>query len=135
MAVIPGALLAFVAALQIGLAHVTPLSPWKGGGFGMFASLDGGSFRRVRAFVQASGRWQEIDPDPGLAESVGRAALFPSDRMTVRLARDIARDEREYGRPVDTVRIQVWRVEFAPRSLAPEYRLLRENTVVAPPDP
>ena len=135
MAAIPGALLAFMAALQIGLTHVTPLSPWKGGGFGMFASLDGGSFRSVRAFIQASGRWQEIDPDPGLAESVGRAALFPSDRMTARLARDIARDERDYGHTVDAVRIQVWRIEFAPRTLTPTYRLLRERTVVVPPDP
>ena len=135
MAVIPGALLAFVAALQIALTHVTSLSPWKGGGFGMFASLDGGSFRAVRVFVEAAGHSQEIDPDPGMAESVGKAALFPSDRMTFRLAQDIARDERDYGRAVDAVRIQVWRVEFAHRSLAPTYRLLRERTVVVPPDP
>ena len=135
MAAIPGALLAFVAALQIALTHVTPLSPWKGGGFGMFASLDGGSFRGVRVFVEATGRSQEIDPDPSFAESVGKAALFPSDRTTFRLAQDIARDERDYGRAVDAVRIQVWRVEFASSSLAPTYRLLRERTVVVPPDP
>ena len=135
MAAIPGALLAFVAALQIALTHITPLSPWKGGGFGMFASLDGGSFRGVRVFVEAAGRSQEIDPDPGMAERVGKAALFPSDRMTSRLAREIARDERYYGNPVDAIRIQVWRVEFASRSLAPTYRLLRERTVVVPPDP
>ena len=102
---------------------------------GMFASLDGGSFRRVRAFVHASGRTQEVDPDPSFAEIVGRAALFPSDRLTYRLARDIARDERDYGNPVDSVRIEVWRVEFAPRTLAPAYRLLRERTVVVPPGP
>ena len=101
----------------------------------MFASLDGGSFRRVRAFVHASGRTQEIDPDPSFAEIVGRTALFPSERMTSRLARDIARDERAYGNPVEAVRIEVWRVEFAPRSLAPTYRLLRERTVVVPADP
>ena len=101
----------------------------------MFASLDGGSFRSVRAFIHASGRSQEIDPDPRLGKILARTELFPSDRMTSRLARDIAREERELGRVVDAVRIQVWRIEFAPRSLAPTQRLLRERTVVVPPDP
>ena len=133
-AALPGALLVLVAALQIALAHLSPLSPWKGGGFGMFASLDGGSFRSVRAFVEAEGRWEELEPDPALGKILARAELFPSDRLTTRLARDIAREERELGLPVDAVRIQVWRVEFAPGSLAPTRRLLRERTVVVPPD-
>lgn len=101
----------------------------------MFASLDGGSFRSVRAFVQAEGRWEEIEPDPGLGKALARAELFPSNRLTSRLAREIAREERGVGLPVDAVRIQVWCVEFAPRSLAPTRRLLRERTLVVPPDP
>lgn|SRR5512134_203740 len=101
----------------------------------MFASLDGGSFRSVRAFVEAEGRWEEIEPDPGLGKILARAELFPSDRLTSRLAQHIAREERELGLPVDAVRIQVWRIEFAPKSLAPTRRLLRERTVAVPPDP
>lgn len=101
----------------------------------MFASLDKGSFRSVRAFVEAEGRWEEIEPDPGLGKILARAELFPSDRLTSRLARQIAREERELGFPVDAVRIQVWRIEFAPKSLAPTRRLLRERTVAVPPDP
>ena len=100
----------------------------------MFASLDGGSFRSVRAFVHAAGRSQEIEPDPRLGKILARTELFPSERLMSRLARDIAREEREYGDAVDAVRIQVWRIEFAPRSLAPTQRLLRERTVVVPPD-
>ena len=44
-ATIPPALLALVACVQIGLARFTPLTPWKGGGFGMFATADGASNR------------------------------------------------------------------------------------------
>ena len=134
MAALPGALLALVAGFQIALAHFTPLSPWKGGGFGMFASLDGGSFRTVRAFVEAEGQWEELEPDPVLGKTLAKAELFPSVRLTSRLAREIAREERALGLPVDAVRIQVWRIEFAPRTLAPTRRLLRERTVVVPAD-
>ena len=47
-ATIPPALLALVACVQIGLARFTPLTPWKGGGFGMFATADGASNRTTQ---------------------------------------------------------------------------------------
>lgn len=38
-----------VALTQIGLAHTRDLTPWKGGGFGMFASVDLLSYRPITA--------------------------------------------------------------------------------------
>jgi hypothetical protein len=38
-----------VAVLQLTLAHTANLSPWKGGGFGMFAAVDSPSMRIVAA--------------------------------------------------------------------------------------
>jgi hypothetical protein len=38
-----------VALLQLTLAHTANLSPWKGGGFGMFAAVDSPSMRTVAA--------------------------------------------------------------------------------------
>jgi hypothetical protein len=45
-----------VALTQITLAHTRDLTPWKGGGFGMFASVDLLSYRPVQAeFVTDAG--------------------------------------------------------------------------------
>ena len=41
------ALLLAVAAVQLALTRTSHLSPWKGGGFGMFATLDGPGSRRL----------------------------------------------------------------------------------------
>lgn len=46
---LPAALLLTVAATQATLAHAAGLSPWKGGGFGMFASTDSPRMRVVDA--------------------------------------------------------------------------------------
>jgi hypothetical protein len=45
---LPTALLLLVACAQMILTRTDHLSPWKGGGFGMFASVDGLPFRWVR---------------------------------------------------------------------------------------
>ena len=45
---IPPLALAVVAVAQFGLAHTAPLSPWKGGGFGMFSTQDQPRARTVR---------------------------------------------------------------------------------------
>jgi hypothetical protein len=44
----PG-ILAGVACAQLAAAHLGPLSPWKGGGFGMFSTVDGPGMRTLQA--------------------------------------------------------------------------------------
>src|SRR5262249_8435137 len=53
---IPAALLVGIASRQIALTRREGLTPWKGGGFGMFATLDHGGHRRVRIVVDAPDR-------------------------------------------------------------------------------
>ena len=48
-------LLLIVAALQVLLVHTTNLSPWKGGGFGMFSTVDSPDVRVLQAFVTVGG--------------------------------------------------------------------------------
>ena len=43
-----------VAGGQLLLAQTTRLSSWKGGGFGMFASLDARPFRHVRILANGN---------------------------------------------------------------------------------
>jgi hypothetical protein len=46
---LPASILIIVACLQIVLTQVTNLSPWKGGGFGMFAAIDAPAMRVILA--------------------------------------------------------------------------------------
>jgi hypothetical protein len=122
---LPAVVLIVVAVAQVLLAKTSQLSPWKGGGFGMFATTDGMAFRHVRIFVEAEGRSEELEITPSQEFSAARAQLFPSDRMLIGLAQTVADRERRYHRPVETVRVEVWRTEFSPVSLGATDRPLR----------
>ena len=132
-AALPAVLLAVVAAMQIVLTQVQMLSPWKGGGFGMFSTLDERPFRYVRMFVRAPERSEELAVPPSLEELAASAEILPSDRQLERLARAVVAREKRRGQPADKVRIDVWRVEFAPGSLAPRDHLLRRYEFRAAP--
>jgi len=126
---IPVFLLIAVAVAQVVLAKTAGLSPWKGGGFGMFATNDGTAFRHVRVFVEAQGRSEELEIAPSQEFEAARAQLFPSDAMMKSLGRSIVDREHRYGRPVRTVKLEVWRTEFSAGSLESKERLLRALTL------
>ena len=126
-ATLPAALLAVVACAQVVAAHTTGLSPWKGGGFGMFASLDARPFRYVRIFVRAPERSEELAVTPSLEYVAAAAAISPTTAQLERLARAVVAREHRHERRVDTVTLEVWRVEFAPGTLVPHERRMREH--------
>jgi hypothetical protein len=123
---LPAALLVMVAGAQVVLARTAALSPWKGGGFGMFSTTDDSGRRHVRVYVSAPGRSEEIRIAPSLEDAARRAATLPADRALARLARRVVERERRHQRPVDTVRIEAWRIEYAPDTLAASSRLIRD---------
>jgi hypothetical protein len=125
---LPAVVLLTVAGTQMVLARTALLSPWKGGGFGMFASVDGLPFRLVRLFVFAPERSEEIEVPPSLEDLAQRVATFPHRGALVRLARAaIAREERR-ERPVESVRVEIWRAEVSP-TLDVTQTLVRQLTV------
>lgn len=128
-ALLPTVLLLAVAVTQVGLVKVADLSPWKGGGFGMFATTDGGSFRYVRLFVDAPGRSEEMNVTTSLEMAAVRAQLFPSTRFLTRLGEAVGARELRQGRDVATVRVEVWRIEFSDRPLRASGRRLRTLTI------
>lgn len=128
---LPVVVLIVVAIVQVVLAKTAALGPWKGGGFGMFATTDGSQFRRVRIFVEAPDRSEELEIAPSQEFAAARAQLFPSDSMMTSLARAVVAREQRYGRPVHSVRLEVWRTEFSPGSLAATDRPLRTLTLYA----
>ena len=132
-AALPAVLLTVVATVQIVLTQVVMLSPWKGGGFGMFATLDGRPFRYVRMFVRARERSEELAVPPSLEELAASAEILPGDPQLERLARAVVAREQRRGQPAAEVRLEVWRVEFAAGSLAPRDHLLRRYEFRAAP--
>ena len=91
-----------VAGTQVTLARRAGLSPWKGGGFGMFSTTDDAGRRRVRVFVTAPERSEEIAIAPSLEDAARRAAVLPADDELSRLAQRVVARERRYRRPVET---------------------------------
>lgn len=123
---LPVALLLAVAGGQLVLAKTAGLSPWKGGGFGMFSTTDDAGRRHVRVFVSAPERSEELAIPPSLEDLARRAATLPSNAALSRLARGVVAREDRYERPVDTVRIETWRIDYAPGTLAATTRRMRE---------
>lgn len=127
---LPTVLLLVVASVQMTLARTDDLSPWKGGGFGMFASVDGLPFRWVRLYVSAPERSEELAVPPSLEERAHRVATWPHDGAMQRLARAVIAREQRHQRPVDRVRVEVWRAEVSP-TLDVVETLLRETSLAA----
>lgn len=109
---LPVILLAVVAATQIVLTKTADLSPWKGGGFGMFATLDGSAARRVRIVVEAEGFSEDVEIAGSQEILAARASLFPSNSKMQALAEAVATREKRYGRAVDSITIEILRSEF-----------------------
>jgi hypothetical protein len=109
-------LLLGLAFAQIAGFAAFGLSPWKGGGFGMFSTNDHGGFRSVRVVeLAASGERRVVLPER--LERLQRHAREAPRRTTLeRLAAELRRDEGSLG----PLRVEVWRTRFSPADLTPE---------------
>jgi len=110
--------LVVVATLQVVMARTAGLTPWKGGGFGMFSTLDHGAYRGIDILIEAPDRSESQRVPPSLEELAARAASCPSEWLLQELAEGVVARERRYARPVTTVALTVWRTRFDPSSLA-----------------
>jgi hypothetical protein len=129
---VPAILLAVVGITQIVLVRTTDLSAWKGGGFGMFSTLDHGAFRGVDIVVEAQDRSEAQEVPPSLGVSAARAAMCPSDWLLKQLAEGVVARERRYQRPVARVKLTVWRTVFDPATLRATEQTLREYVYDVP---
>jgi hypothetical protein len=104
---LPAVALVTVAACQIALTRYAGLTAWKGGGFGMFATVDGGSARAVRIVAERDGRSEEVLIAPSLARDADRAAAFPVSFMLAAFAERVVAREQQHGRPLDRLTVEV----------------------------
>ena len=122
---LPPLLLTVVALLQIVLARTADLTAWKGGGFGMFSTLDHGAYRGVDIVVDAPERSEAMDIPPSLEIAAARAAAFPVDWLMRDLAEGVVARERRYERAVSRVTVTAWRADFDRAALRASERPLR----------
>jgi hypothetical protein len=96
------------------MAKTVGLTPWKGGGFGMFSTLDHGAIE-ADILIEATER-SDLNTSRPRSRTALRAANCPAEwplRDTRRRPR-----ERRYERPVTRAALTVWRTRFDPSSLA-----------------
>ena len=97
-------LLCSIACLQIFLAMTKSLSPWKGGGFGMFSTVDSPDARFLRIYL-INGNEETAVPLPDSLKIFGREVqTIPSAALTSDLATRLARGTWSPYRMTDPVR-------------------------------
>jgi hypothetical protein len=126
---IPSVLLILVAANQLRLVSTTALSPWWGGGFGMFATTDGWATRHLHVFALRQGVRRELSIPVTLRKKVEQALTLPSDGNLQVIAREFADIPTPDEGPLLAVELQIWATRYDPMTLAPSGILLRALTV------
>lgn len=101
------AILIAIASHQIYLAKMHDLTPWKGGGFGMFSTVDDPTARWVRCYAIADGRETAVTIPTDLDRAAARVRAMPSREGLRRLAAEVGRRRfvnREYDKHVEAER-------------------------------
>lgn len=131
---VPSALLCLVAIFQLYQSRAEGLTPWNGGGFGMFSTNDDGLARSLR--IRTSGprgqRDVSIPPapvPPSLSKAATLAVAIPSMAHLRELGLGIAHVQAAEGFPVSRVHVAVQRLDYDPQSLAPRLEVVRELTL------
>lgn len=148
LAYLPPAILAAVALNHIVLSRTSDLSPWKGGGFGMFATVDAPTRRFLAGHVTVDGRVLPImlPSDDPAGDALTHALTLPSQRRLDEMTDTLARREwylnpttnaatprrgrtgterRIYPRGL---RLEVYRILFNRDTVEVERLLLAEST-------
>ena len=134
-----------VALLLAGVSHHFwlvsrhQISPWLGGGFGMFASTDMPSARHVHLIARlADGSEHEVALGERYQDALERARGLPSKARLQHAAETAfkaieATPEMDFPAPPRELRIEVWRTTYAADTLKPADTLLASGTWPFPP--
>jgi len=120
---LPVALLVVTAVLQIILVYRAHLSPWLGGGFGMFSTTDMWTRRQRHVCARSPGVRREMSIPPQLGRMAREALALPTPahlrRLALATAAELTDDE-----PVKAIEVQIWAPRFDRETLAPSSTLL-----------
>ena len=120
---LPPALLLLVGSSQVFLAKTQALSPWLGGGFGMFASVEDRRHRHLHLIEERPGVVRELAVPESLRDPLRRALAHPTDRRLRDLARQVASESGLRANAV--LRLELWQTRYAADTLLPTSQPLR----------
>lgn len=129
LALAPAVLLNLVAISQLILVRTVDLAPWKGGGFGMFSTMDDGAIRPIGIRVTGPEGDRLIPLPKALEGRAHRVTLMPSESMLREMAIAIGAGERARGRSVQRVHVAVWRMAYDPRTLEARPEVVQQAIV------
>lgn len=128
---LPVVCLLCVALNQAYLVFSEGLSPWSGGGFGMFSTTDAVTDRHLHIYESTPALRRELAAPAELEDDIRGALALPSARQLQKLA---ALLREQLAVPSSSgLEIHVWSRQYAPGNLTPESRLLRQHRADAAP--
>ena len=90
VAAVPVAVLLAVFAVQFVTAHTTVLTPWKGGGFGMFSTVDVDTGRMVMLYLEFDGEEYPAAIPEQFDGDIDSLRPMPTEERTEEFARRMA---------------------------------------------
>jgi hypothetical protein len=117
------AILLCVAVNQARLVFNEDLSPWSGGGFGMFSTTDAATDRHLHIYETTPALRRELSVPVDYEDDVRRALALPTERWLQLLA--VRMGERFAIPSTSGLEIQVWSNRYQAETLQPRSRLLR----------
>ena len=126
---LPVILLVTVAFVQIGLANYSYLSPWSGGGFGMFSTTDVGSARHVHIYAVTPSVRRELIPNTKHKKIVDQLLVFPADYRIINFSEQL---KDIFYIPEDgpvNLDIQVWKKIYDPDTLEPRTEIINSMEI------
>ena len=120
--ILPALLLAAVASHQVYAVHAQGMTPWKGGGFGMFSSTDAGPARRLRVSLLRGSSSIEVDVPETLSQVAERARTLPTAEHLEALGRAMTHALPDSAGVYRALRVEFWRVRFD-HALEPSWTL------------
>lgn len=85
----PILLLSSVACWQIVRAHTSELTPWKGGGFGMFSTVDQPATRYVKCFIVQDGHSHALRIPDSFGNKIKRIKADPSQERLEKMTDEL----------------------------------------------
>ncbi len=125
---LPALLLACVALHQVHAVRAHDLTPWKGGGFGMFASADVGPARRLEVSLLRAGSSVRIQIPVEVREQAGRVRRLPTPERLRALAVSVGSALPDAAGVYRAIRVEFWRIRFD-AALTPSWILVRNVEV------
>jgi len=127
---LPSVLLILVAVNQYRLVVTASLSPWWGGGFGMFATTDAWATRHLHVYAVRSGVRRALPLPQELHGEIEQALTLPTDSRLRELALQLAPTPTPEDGPLEAIELQVWATQFEQETLAPASVPIRFLTIL-----